>query len=127
MAGPSRENAPVRCHFTMEHAFDRWHNGGMRGDRVEVVIDTGDGVRSYDVVATRAGRRVETSTSRSVVEVTEVTRSGSPVRSARFMASRVVALVEHPALEARRAGGDGAAAAGDGVAGAGGAGAAAEA
>lgn len=71
----------------------------MRGDRVEVVIDTGDGVRSFDVVATRAGRRVETSTSRTVVEVAEVTRSGTPVRIARFMASRVVALVEHPAAE----------------------------
>ena len=64
------------------------------------MIDTGDGVRSFDVVATRAGRRVEASTSRSVVEVTEVTRNGTPVRSARFMASRVVALVEHPAAEA---------------------------
>jgi hypothetical protein len=75
----------------------------MRGDRVEVVIDTGDGVRSFDVVATRAGRRVETSTSRSVVEVSEVTRHGTPVRIARFMASRVVALVEHPAAEAAAA------------------------
>lgn len=83
----------------MEHAFDSWHNSGMRGDRVEIVIDTGDGVRSFDVVATRAGRRVEASTTRSVIEVTEVTRNGTPVRSARFMASRVVALVEHPAAE----------------------------
>lgn len=71
----------------------------MRGDRVEVVIDTGDGVRSFDVVATRAGRRVETSTTRTVIEVTELTRGGTPVRTARFMASRVVALVEHPAAE----------------------------
>jgi hypothetical protein len=28
-----------------------------------------------------------------------VTRTGEPVRTARFMASRVVALVEHPASE----------------------------
>jgi hypothetical protein len=34
--------------------------------------------------------------------VVEVTRTGEPVRTARFMASRVVALVEHPASEARR-------------------------
>lgn len=74
----------------------------MRGDRVEVVIDTGDGVQTFDVVATRAGRRVETYTSRSVVEVVEVTRGGTVVRTARFMASRVVALVEHPASEQRR-------------------------
>jgi hypothetical protein len=32
-----------------------------------------------------------------VIEVTEVTRTGAPVRSGRFMADRVVALVEHPA------------------------------
>ena len=33
---------------------------------------------------------------RGVVEVTEVTRTGNPVRTARFMANRVVAIVEHP-------------------------------
>jgi hypothetical protein len=32
-----------------------------------------------------------------VIEVSEVTRNGEPVRSGRFMADRVVALVEHPA------------------------------
>jgi hypothetical protein len=31
------------------------------------------------------------------VEVTETTRGGTPVRTARFMAGRVLALVEHPA------------------------------
>jgi Mg-chelatase subunit ChlI len=74
----------------------------MRGDRVEIVIDAGDGTRAYDVVATRAGRRVEITQGRTVVEVTEVTRTGKPVRSARFMASRVLALVEHPAERAPR-------------------------
>ena len=69
----------------------------MKGDRVEVVIDAGGDTRTYEVVATRAGRKVETSTRRGVVEVTEVTRGGTPVRTARFMASRVLALVEHPA------------------------------
>ena len=34
-------------------------------------------------------------------ETLEVTRNGEPVRTARFMASRVVALVEHPASEDR--------------------------
>ena len=34
---------------------------------------------------------------RGVVEVTEVTRTGTVVRTARFMASRIIALVEHPA------------------------------
>lgn len=71
----------------------------MRGDRVEIVVDTGDGTTSYDVTASRAGRRVEITTGRGVVEVSEVTRSGTPVRTARFMANRVVALVEHPAAQ----------------------------
>ncbi len=73
----------------------------VQGDRVEVVVDVGGGVRQYEVTATRAGRRVEVSIARGTVEVTEVTRSGQPVRSARFMATRVVALVEHPAAEQR--------------------------
>ena len=71
----------------------------MKGDWVEVVVDAGDGVRTYEIEATRAGRRVEVSTSRGVVEVTEVTRTGQPVRVGRFMASRVLALVEHPAAD----------------------------
>lgn len=71
----------------------------MKGDRVEIVIDAGDAVRTYEIRATRAGRRVETTHGRGIVEVTEVTRSGTPVRTARFMAGRVVALVEHPAEE----------------------------
>ncbi len=75
----------------------------MKGDRVEIVVDTGDGsTRQFEVAATKAGRRVEVSVVRGTVEVSEVTRSGQPVRSARFMASRVVALVEHPAAEERR-------------------------
>jgi hypothetical protein len=69
----------------------------MRGDRVEIVIDAGGTARTYNVVATRAGRRVETTIARGVVEVTELTRGGTAVRTARFMASRVLALVEHPA------------------------------
>jgi hypothetical protein len=69
----------------------------MKGDRVEIVVDSGTGVLTYEIEATKAGRRVEIENSRSTLEVTEVTRSGTPVRSARFMASRVVAVVEHPA------------------------------
>lgn len=69
----------------------------MRGDRVEVTVDVGSGVQVFDIAATRAGRRIEVTTGRNLVEVTEVTRGGTPVRTARFMASRVVALVEHPA------------------------------
>lgn len=78
----------------------------MKGDRVEIVVDTGQGVQTYEIVASRAGRRIETTTARGVVEVTEVTRGGTPVRTGRFMANRVVALVEHPALESDGAGVD---------------------
>lgn len=68
----------------------------MKGDRVEIVVDTGDGSRTYEVVATRAGRRVEVHIARGVVEVSEVTRTGVTVRTARFMAGRTLALVEYP-------------------------------
>jgi len=68
----------------------------VKGDRVEIVVDGGGTPLKYEVTATRAGRRVETSIGRGVVEVAEVTRSGRVVRTARFMASRVLALVEHP-------------------------------
>jgi len=73
----------------------------MKGDRVEAVVDTGQGVQTFDIVATEAGRRIEVVTTRGVVEVREVTRSGNPVRTARFMATRLVALVEHPAADER--------------------------
>lgn len=69
----------------------------MKGDRVEIVIDAGGEIRTYDVIATRNGRRVEISTGRGMVTVAEVTRGGTPVRTAQFMTSRVLALVEHPA------------------------------
>lgn len=71
----------------------------MKGDRVEIVIDVGGGTKSYEVRATKAGRRVDVTTRRGLVEVSELTRTGTPVRTARFMASRIVALVEYPADE----------------------------
>jgi hypothetical protein len=73
----------------------------VKGDRVEVMVDIGNGVRSFDVVASREGRRLETSIARGTVEVAELTRGGQVVRSARFMASRVVAVVEYPAAETK--------------------------
>ena len=71
----------------------------MRGDRVEAVVDTGQGVQTFEIVASKNGRRIEVTTARGIVEVTEVTRGGTPVRTGRFMASRLIALVEHPAQE----------------------------
>ncbi|WP_150306538.1 hypothetical protein [Planctomonas psychrotolerans] len=72
----------------------------MKGDRVEIVVDAGDATRTYEIEATRAGRRLEIAHGRGLVEVSEVTRGGTAVRTARFMANRVIALVEHPAKQA---------------------------
>jgi hypothetical protein len=72
----------------------------MRGDRVEVTMDVGNGVQTFEIAATKAGRRVEVVTGRTIIEVSEVTRGGTVVRTARFLAARVVALVEHPAEQA---------------------------
>ena len=74
----------------------------MKGDRVEIVIDIGTGVQTFEIDASKSGRRVEVTTSRGIVEVAEVTRTGKTVRSGRFMTDRVVALVEHPAESTRR-------------------------
>ena len=73
----------------------------MKGDRVEIAIDIGNGVQVYEIEASKAGRRVEVTTSRGVVEVSEVTRTGQTVRTGRFMSARVVALVEYPAEDQR--------------------------
>jgi hypothetical protein len=76
----------------------------MKGDRIEILVDAGQNVRTFELIARRAGRRLETTTGRGVVEVTELTRTGQPVRTARFMAARVVAVVEHPAASGPVAG-----------------------
>jgi hypothetical protein len=76
----------------------------MKGDRVEIVVDAGDATRTYEIEATRAGRRVDITHGRGLVEVTEVTRGGTAMRTARFMANRVIAVVEHPAAQETGAG-----------------------
>jgi hypothetical protein len=80
----------------IERVFD-FLGAPMKGDRIEIVVDDGGGNRTYEVAATRAGRRVEVLNRRGFVEVSEVTRNGTPVRTARFMATRIIALVEYPA------------------------------
>ena len=74
----------------------------MKGDLVEIVVDIGDGTKTYEIAATKAGRRVEVSNVRGTIEVSEVTRTGVIVRSGRFMATRVVAVIEHPAEDEER-------------------------
>ena len=71
-----------------------------KGDRVEILVDAGGGTaKEYEVVASRAGRKVEVKAGRTTVEVQELTRTNRVVRSARFMAPRVLAVVEHPVDE----------------------------
>jgi len=78
----------------------------MKGDRVEVVVDTGTSTaQMFEIEATKAGRRVDVTSGRGIVEVAELTRTGQPVRVGRFMASRVIAVVEHPAKEGDANGG----------------------
>jgi hypothetical protein len=76
----------------------------VKGDRVEITVDIGTGVQTFEIDASKAGRRVEVTTSRGVVEVSEVTRTGQVVRTGRFMSARVVALVEHPAEDQQATG-----------------------
>ena len=104
LSGCPRESAiTLRCWPTRTatgaHVAAGSYSGAVKGDRVEVLIDVGAGVERFEIEATRAGRRVEVSNVRGTVEVTEVTRSGTPVRTARFMAAKVVAVVEHPARD----------------------------
>ena len=37
----------------------------VKGDRVEIVVDTGDGARTYEVHATRAGRKPRRGTAKA--------------------------------------------------------------
>ncbi len=76
----------------------------MKGDRVEIVVDVGDGTKTYEIMASKAGRRIDVANRRGTIEVSEVTRNGEPVRTARFMAARVVALIEFPADDGRAGG-----------------------
>src|SRR6202167_3797096 len=69
----------------------------MRGDKVEIVVDAGGVTKTYEVAATRAGRRVEVVNRRGMIEVSELTRGGTAGRTARSVPSRVIARAAHPA------------------------------
>lgn len=75
-----------------------------KGDFVEVLVDAGGGTsREYLIQASRAGRSVEVRSSRTTVEVRELNRRGGVVRTARFIAPRVLAVVEHPKADQKAA------------------------
>ena len=92
----ARQHGRPKRRVSARRTIDR-----MKGDRVEIVVDIGDGTKTYEIVATKAGRRVEVSNIRGTIEVSEVTRTGVIIRSGRFMATRVVAVIEHPAEDER--------------------------
>lgn len=80
------------------------NNTVAKGDFVEVLVDAGGGAsREYVIEASRAGRSVEVRSSRTTVEVRELNRRGGVVRTARFIAPRVLAVVEHPKADQRAA------------------------
>ena len=80
------------------------HEKGMaKGDFGEVLVDAGSGAaREYTVEATKAGRTVEVRSSLTTVEVRELTRTGCVVRTASFLAPRVLAVVERPSNDKGR-------------------------
>ena len=65
-----------------------------RGDRVEVVVDTGGDSRSFTFEADANGRRLEVRTERSILLVELVARTGKVIATNRFMPGRVIALIE---------------------------------
>jgi hypothetical protein len=70
----------------------------VKGDRVEVLVDVGGSVaKRFEIAARLAGRRVEVPNVRGNRRGRRGDPCGTPIRTARFMASRVIAIVEHPA------------------------------
>jgi hypothetical protein len=67
-----------------------------RGDRVEVYVDTGGPeARRFVIEATANGRKVEVSpVIRGMIEVSVVGRTGKVIKTDRYLATRVVALIE---------------------------------
>lgn len=71
-----------------------------KGDSVTVVVDLGGVTQEHQFVATKNGREFEVTIKQGSLIVTEQTmRGGRVVRTARFMASRVVSCIEEPIEE----------------------------
>src|SRR3712207_9116367 len=79
--------APFRCRAEEEP---------MKGDRVEIVIDAGGSTRTYDIEATRAGRRGAVTHRPGGGEGTQTAPRGAPRRTARVMAGAGLAAPEAP-------------------------------
>ncbi len=69
-----------------------------RGDRVEVIVDLGGSTRSFLVEADANGRRIEVKEGsrgeRGMVLVELQARSDRVIKTDRFMAARVIAIIE---------------------------------
>ncbi|WP_078507013.1 hypothetical protein [Streptomyces viridochromogenes] len=68
----------------------------VQGDPVRTVVAAGDTTGTDEVPTSRAARRPGTTVRRGVMEVSEVTRRGTVVRTARFVANWVPELREQP-------------------------------
>jgi hypothetical protein len=72
----------------------------MRGDSVVVYVDTGAAeAREFVITASKNGREVEVKNVRNMIEVSEVMHTGKVVKTDRFMAARVIALIENRSEE----------------------------
>ena len=69
-----------------------------RGDRVEVIVDVGGASRSFFVEANAGGRKVEIHEGRAgergMVLVELQARTGKVIKTDRYMATRVIAMIE---------------------------------
>jgi hypothetical protein len=63
----------------------------MRGDPAEAVVDAGQGVQTFDLVATPAGRLIGAVPTRAVVEVRAAGRTGTPGPAGPSMTSPLIA------------------------------------
>lgn len=71
-----------------------------KGDSVTVVVDLGNETQEHVFIAEKNGREFEITIKQGALIVTEQTmRGGRVVRTARFMASRVVSCIEEPIEE----------------------------
>jgi hypothetical protein len=69
----------------------------MRGDKITVRYITGDSFASDEVVATSNGSSVEWSEDRKWVTLNQLSKAQKVVRTLKFKADSVVAVIEEPA------------------------------
>jgi hypothetical protein len=67
----------------------------MKGDRVVIYVDTGaQEAKTFEVVATKAGRTVDVKAGNRLTEVSELDKNGNVAHTSRFMTARIISLIE---------------------------------